>query len=44
MIIQINLINPNTISKEYMNDLLQTQAIQTSAFLETVNESMIPDY
>ena len=40
MIIQTNLTDPNKIPKEFMNDLLQTQAIQTSAFLESVSKTM----
>lgn len=43
IIIQTNLTDPSKIPKEFMNDLLQTQAIQTSAFLESVNETMEPD-
>ena len=44
MIIQTNLTDPSKILKEFMNDLLQTQAIQTSAFLESVNCSNMYPY
>lgn len=40
---QTNLTDPSKIPKEFMNDLYQAQAIQTSAFLESVSETMEPD-
>ena len=43
IIIQTKLTDPSKIPKEFMNDLLQMQVIQTSAFLESVNETIEPD-
>jgi hypothetical protein len=43
VIIQTNLTDPSKIPKELMHDIFESQAIQSSAFLETVSETMEPD-
>jgi hypothetical protein len=43
VIINTNLTDPSKIPKEFLNDIFESQAIQSSAFLEIVSETMEPD-
>jgi hypothetical protein len=43
VIIQTNLTDPSRMPKEFLQDVFETQAIQSAAFLESVSETMEPD-
>lgn len=43
VIIQTNLTDPSKIPNEFLHEIFENQAIQSSVFLESVNETMEPD-